>query len=171
MWELLCSYGIQDNDLHDISATPLRVTLLDISKTTTPLKSEPEESKVQIHAASNDYTLSYNPEDGKWYSDVFWISESENYNGKYVFTSLPAGTAVVTEHGGNYVHVGEKFSFVSDHLLTTDEMVTVTSSQNWVGERNQPGYISTCKRKSMPNQKWIKSVISQEQTILSILTL
>lgn len=137
VWKLLYSYGIQDNDLHDISATPLGETLLEISNTTTPLKVEPEESKVQIHAASDDYTLSYNPEDEMWYSDVFWISENENYNGEYVFTSLPAGTTVVTEHGGNYVHVGEKFSFISDHFPEMDETVVITSYQKWMGDLKQ----------------------------------
>lgn len=143
VWKLLASCGIEDNDLTDISSTPLGEILLEASKHISPLTAEPQESEVKIQAVGNDYTLSYNPDDGKWYSDIFLISENKTYKGKYVFSSLPAGVSVITQHGGDYVRPGERFSFVSDHKLESAETVGITSSLNWIGALLQYSPVKT----------------------------
>lgn len=137
VWKLMYSYGVADNDMHDISSTPLGEILLEVSKTAEILKVEPEEKEVQIHSVSDDYTFTYNPEDKLWYSDEFRISENSSYNGEYVFRNLPSGITVITEHGENYVHEGEMFYFVSNHSPEGDEKITITCNQKWMRDLRQ----------------------------------
>lgn len=137
VWKLLASYGIEDNNLTDISSTPFGEILLEASKHISPLAAEPSASEVRIQADGNDYTLRYYAGDGRWYSRAMRISEDASYNGKYYFSSLPAGISVITECGRDYVRPGELFIFSSNHRLETDETIGITSSIKWLSEVKQ----------------------------------
>ena len=137
VWKLLASYGIEDNNLTDISSTPFGEILLEASKHISPLAAEPSASEVRIQADDNDYTLRYYAGDGRWHSRAMRISEDASYNGTYYFSSLPAGISVITESGRDYVQPGELFTFSSDHRLETDETIGITSSIKWLSEVKQ----------------------------------
>ncbi|MGN0324603.1 MAG: hypothetical protein ACI4DZ_15985 [Oliverpabstia sp.] len=131
VWKLLYDYGVEDNDLSDISSSNLAQIIYDNSRYSSILRAEPD-----LHAISieGDSTFRYDPKDGKWHTGTLRITEPADYYGVYYTLDLPTG---ITVSGNNEFKGNEPFELVSDQMPAKNTEITIASEISWLKETRQ----------------------------------
>ena len=130
VWKLLYDYGIESNDLSDLSTSSLALTIYERSKDSLIQKEEPDVQKISIEG---DTTFRYDPNDGKWHTGVLRFVEPTAYYGLYSL-SLPEGisatkTVEIKDH--------EPFELTADQMPAENTVITVESFYSWMKETRQ----------------------------------
>ncbi|MDY4077880.1 MAG: hypothetical protein ACI33J_03925 [Clostridium sp.] len=134
VWQLLCDYGVEDNNFSDIGSSSLGQIIYDESKYSSILITEPAVQEISVYG---DTMFQYNPQDGKWHTGTLRINEPYDYYGVYNL-ELPQGITISGEEGIlSGLRSNAPFELVSDHLPTEDEKVTVYSEISWLKETKQ----------------------------------
>lgn len=131
VWKLLSDYGVEDNDLSDISSSNLAQIIYDNSRHSSILRAEPDFSAISIEG---DSTFRYDPKDGKWHTGTLRIVEPIDYYGVYYALNLPTG---ITVSGNNEFKGNEPFELVSDQMPAKNTEITIVSEISWLKETRQ----------------------------------
>lgn len=130
VWKLLYDYGVEDNDLSDISSSNLAQIIYDNSRYSSILREEPASQAISIEG---DSAFRYDPKDGKWHTGTLRITEPVDYYGLYTL-DLPTGISV---SGNNEFKGNEPFELVSDQMPAKNTEITVASEITWLKETRQ----------------------------------
>lgn len=131
VWKLLYDYGVEDNDLSDISSSNLAQIIYDNSRHSSILRVEPDSRAISIEG---DSTFRNDPKDGKWHTGSLRITEPIDYYGVYYALDLPTG---ITVSGNNEFKGNEPFELVSDQMPAKNTEITIASEISWLKETRQ----------------------------------
>ena len=132
IWRLLNDYGVEDNNFSDIEHDGLAKILIQYAEHGFVLKTEPEYAEIRI---DGDLKFSYNPQDGKWYTDWLTVIEPPNYHGVYDM-NLPEGVTLL-DSKLSHIYGNQPYKLVSNREIKEGEIFTGTVNYYWMADCRQ----------------------------------
>ncbi|MDY6333245.1 MAG: hypothetical protein SPL56_00420 [Lachnospiraceae bacterium] len=133
VWNLMQLYGVANNTGVSVNPQSFPAKLLDLvndSNTAVP-ESEPSREGISVTTStgSSNASFTYNPSDGKWYSDALVVNVPAGYYAQFQLT-LPEG--VYLADGKTTVQAGQAFTLVSDNRPEGELSLTASATIKWV---------------------------------------
>lgn len=133
VWNLMKTYDVANNTGVSVGPQSFPAKLLELATdgVTTVPESEPSRENVSVTSSngSTEAAFSYNPSDGKWYSDALVVNIPTGYYGQFQLT-LPKGVYLVD--GKTTVQAGKTFTLVSDNRPEGELSLTASATIKWV---------------------------------------
>ncbi|WP_461815906.1 DUF7601 domain-containing protein [Faecalimonas sp.] len=131
IWKLLYDYGVPDNEMQELSHSPLAMVLWKYCQKGNLLEEEPNSEAIKV---DGNLKFTYHSKDNMWHSGKLKINEPQEYNGLYKLI-LPQG--VTSSNGRTYVYGNQEYELVSKSKPDATSQFRIEAGIDWLQEMKQ----------------------------------